>query len=103
MCDVLLPHSLKFPHINVKEVRHSIYTTHTATTLSKTYKMDNYKAGHYDQMYKYGHTGKTVHLHNKKEKRQMVEHATEDNDLQLNLVRSLHNKNIFPSTLPAGR
>jgi len=31
-----------------------------------------------------------------------VEHATEDNDLQLNLVRSLHNKNLFLSTLKAG-
>ena len=38
----------------------------------------------------------------KKEKRQM-EHETEDNDLQLNLVRSLHNKDLFPSTLKAGR
>ena len=27
----------------------------------------------------------------------MVEDATEDNDLQLSLVRSLHNKNLFPS------
>jgi hypothetical protein len=30
--------------------------------------MDNDKAGHYDQMYKYGHIGKTVHLYNKKRK-----------------------------------
>jgi hypothetical protein len=30
--------------------------------------MDNDEARHYDQMYKYGHTGKTVHLHNKKGK-----------------------------------
>ena len=65
---MLLPHSLKFPHINVREVIHSKYATHTATTLSKTYKMDNNKAGHYDQMYKYGHIGKTVHLYNKKGK-----------------------------------
>jgi hypothetical protein len=28
--------------------------------------MDNDIAGHYDQMYKGGHIGKTVHLHNKK-------------------------------------
>ena len=32
-----------------------------------------------------------------------MEHETEDNDLQLNLVRSLHNKDLFPSTLKAGR
>jgi hypothetical protein len=49
-------------------------------------------AGHYDKMYKDGHIGKTVHLYNKKGKRQMVEHETEDNDPQFNLVRSLHNK-----------
>jgi hypothetical protein len=42
------------------------YATHTATTLSKTYKMDKDKAGHYDQTYKYGHIGQTVHLYNKK-------------------------------------
>ena len=60
MWDVLFPHSLKFPHINVTEVRCSKYATQSAITLSKTYKRDNDKAGHYDQMYKYGHIGKTV-------------------------------------------
>ena len=39
----------------------------------------------------------------KKENRQMVEHETEDNDLQFNPVRSLHNKDLYPSTLKAGR
>ena len=39
----------------------------------------------------------------KKEKREMVEHEKEDNDLQFNPVRSLHNKDLFPSTLKAGR
>jgi hypothetical protein len=61
---VLLPQSLKFPHIYVIEVRHSKNATHTATT--KTYKMDSDRAGHYDQMYKDGHIGNPVHLHNKK-------------------------------------
>jgi hypothetical protein len=42
MSDVLLPYSLKFPHINVREVRHS-NATHAATTLSKTYKTDMIK------------------------------------------------------------
>jgi hypothetical protein len=39
----------------------------------------------------------------KKEKREMVEHEKEDNDLQFNPVRSLHNKDLFLSTLKAGR
>jgi len=39
----------------------------------------------------------------KKEKRHMGEHETEDNDLQFNPVRSLHNEDLFPSTLKAGR
>lgn len=44
------------------------YATHTVKTLSNTYKMDKDKAGHYDQMYKYGHIAQTVHLCNKKGK-----------------------------------
>jgi len=39
----------------------------------------------------------------KKEYRQMVEHETEDYDLQFNPIRSLHNKDLFPSTFKARR
>lgn len=65
--------------------------------------MDNDKARHYDQLYKYGHIGKTIHLYNKKRKRDMVEYATEDNDLQLILSGHYTMKNLFPSTLKARR
>jgi hypothetical protein len=71
--------------------------------LSKTYKMDNDRATHNDQMYKDRHIGKTVYKYNKKEERHMVEHETENNDLQFHPVRSLHKKDLFPSTLKAGR
>lgn len=38
------------------------------TTLSTTDNGDNDQAWHYDQMYKDGHIGKTVHLYHRKRK-----------------------------------
>jgi len=72
--------------------------------------MDNDRAGHYDQMYKDGHTGKLYTYITKKEKIQMVEHKTKimiDN-LMLSLFfhtqsRKVNMLTLFTCTIPVNR